>query len=66
MNELTIRMMKTTELEKREMNDLITLKQQHRGYSVVEQKTWLSKNIHPDDNHLLIYSRGTACRLEFY
>ena len=36
MNELVIKTKITSELEEREMNDLITLKQQHWGYSVEE------------------------------
>lgn len=58
MNELLIKMKKTSELEEREVNDLITLKQQYWGYSIKEQKSWLADNIFPDDNHLLIYRGG--------
>ena len=46
MNELVIKTKITSELEEREMNDLITLKQQHWGYSVEEHKNWLADNIH--------------------
>ncbi|MEH2947402.1 GNAT family N-acetyltransferase [Sporofaciens sp. JLR.KK001] len=58
MNELVIKTKITSELEEREMNDLITLKQQHWGYSVEEHKNWLADNIYPDDNHMLIYRGG--------
>ena len=64
MNELVIKTKITSELEEREMNDLITLKQQHWGYSVEEHKNWLADNIYPDDNHMLIY-RGGGVQLAY-
>lgn len=57
MIELQIRIKKTSELEEKEKESLITLKQQHWGYSNKEQQSWFNANIKADDHHLLIYRK---------
>ncbi|WP_035785632.1 GNAT family N-acetyltransferase [Butyrivibrio sp. XPD2002] len=49
---------KTSELLNEESDMIISLKQQHWGYSYEEQKVWLDNNILPDDSHLLIFKGG--------
>ena len=58
MNELKIRMKKTSELGESEMNSIIALKQQYWKYDDSEQRIWFEKNIRSEDNHLMIYRGG--------
>lgn len=58
MMELRITLKKTPELRGEELSSLISLKQQHWGYSDEEQRSWFDKNIMAEDLHLLIYWGG--------